>query len=58
MNEQKKYLLTEADLPKAWYNIQADLPQPLPPVIHPGTMQPIGPADLAPLFPMALIMQE
>ncbi|MGH7595274.1 MAG: TrpB-like pyridoxal phosphate-dependent enzyme [bacterium] len=58
MSEQKKYLLTEADLPKAWYNIQADLPQPLPPVIHPGTMQPIGPADLAPLFPMALIMQE
>ncbi len=58
MNEQKKYLLTEGDLPKAWYNIQADLPQPLPPVIHPGTMQPIGPADLAPLFPMALIMQE
>jgi tryptophan synthase beta chain len=58
MNEQKKYLLTEADLPKAWYNIQADLPQPLPPVIHPGTMQPIGPDDLAPLFPMALIMQE
>jgi tryptophan synthase beta chain len=58
MNEQKKYLLTEADLPKAWYNIQADLPQPLPPVIHPGTMKPIGPDDLAPLFPMALIMQE
>lgn len=58
MNEQKKYWLTEADLPKAWYNIQADLPQPLPPVIHPGTMQPIGPDDLAPLFPMALIMQE
>jgi len=58
MNQQKKYLLTEADLPKAWYNIQADLPQPLPPVIHPGTLQPIGPDDLAPLFPMALIMQE
>jgi tryptophan synthase beta chain len=58
MSEQKKYLLTEADLPKAWYNIQADLPQPLPPVIHPGTMQPIGPDDLAPLFPMALIGQE
>lgn len=58
MNEQKKYLLTEADLPKAWYNIQADLPQPLPAVIHPGTMKPIGPDNLAPLFPMALIMQE
>jgi tryptophan synthase beta chain len=58
MNEQKQYLLTEADLPKAWYNIQADLPRPLPPVIHPGTLKPIGPDDLAPLFPMALIMQE
>ena len=58
MNQQKKYLLTEADLPKTWYNIQADLPQPLPPVIHPGTLKPIGPDDLAPLFPMALIMQE
>jgi tryptophan synthase beta chain len=58
MSEQKKFLLTEAELPKAWYNIQADLPQPLPPVIHPGTLQPIGPADLAPLFPMALIGQE
>jgi len=58
MNAQNKYLLTEADLPKAWYNVQADLPKPLPPVIHPGTLQPIGPADLAPLFPMALIMQE
>jgi tryptophan synthase beta chain len=58
MNKQKKYLLTEADLPKTWYNIQADLPQPLPPVIHPGTLKPIGPDDLAPLFPMALIMQE
>ncbi len=58
MNEQKKYSLTEAELPKAWYNIPADLPQPLPPVIHPGTLKPIGPDDLAPLFPMALIMQE
>ncbi|MCJ7812207.1 TrpB-like pyridoxal phosphate-dependent enzyme, partial [bacterium] len=41
-----------------WYNIQADLPKPLPPVLHPGTGQPIGPDDLAPLFPMELIMQE
>ncbi|MDR7486771.1 MAG: TrpB-like pyridoxal phosphate-dependent enzyme [Armatimonadota bacterium] len=51
-------LLSEGDVPKAWYNIAADLPVPPPPVIHPGTKQPIGPADLAPLFPMALIMQE
>ncbi|RME01946.1 MAG: TrpB-like pyridoxal phosphate-dependent enzyme, partial [Calditrichaeota bacterium] len=48
----------EEALPEAWYNIQADLPRPLPPVIHPGTKQPIGPDDLAPLFPMALIQQE
>lgn len=53
-----KYTLTEEQMPTAWYNIQADLPKPLPPVLHPGTGQPIGPADLAPLFPMALIMQE
>ncbi len=54
----KKIILAESDLPKQWYNIQADLPKPLPPVIHPGTRQPIGPDDLAPLFPMSLIMQE
>ncbi|MFC1568634.1 TrpB-like pyridoxal phosphate-dependent enzyme [bacterium] len=54
----KKIILEEKDLPKQWYNIQADLPKPLPPVIHPGTGQPIGPDDLAPLFPMSLIMQE
>ena len=55
---QTKFLLPETELPRAWYNIQADLPEPLPPVIHPGTKQPIGPDDLAPLFPMELIMQE
>ncbi|MBI3998792.1 MAG: TrpB-like pyridoxal phosphate-dependent enzyme [Armatimonadetes bacterium] len=53
-----KILLGEGDIPKAWYNVAADLPVPLPPVIHPGTKQPIGPGDLAPLFPMALILQE
>lgn len=53
-----KYILPEDRSPTAWYNIQADLPAPLPPPLHPGTGQPIGPADLAPLFPMALIMQE
>jgi len=51
-------LLPQDQMPKAWYNIQADLPKPLPPVINPGTGQPISPDDLAPLFPMALIMQE
>ena len=55
---QTKFLLDEKDLPSRWYNIQADLPAPLPPVIHPGTLQPIGPQDLAPLFPMEIIKQE
>ena len=45
-------------MPTAWYNIQADLSTPLPPVLHPGTGQPITPDDLAPLFPMSLIEQE
>jgi tryptophan synthase beta chain len=53
-----KYLLPEDRMPTSWYNIQSDLPVPPPPVLHPGTMQPVGPGDLAPLFPMALIMQE
>jgi tryptophan synthase beta chain len=53
-----KYVLDEDRMPTSWYNIQADLPEPLPPVLHPGTKQPVGPDDLAPLFPMELIMQE
>ena len=53
-----KHLLPEVHIPRTWYNIAADLPQPPPPVLHPGTGQPVGPDDLAPLFPMALIMQE
>jgi tryptophan synthase beta chain len=53
-----KFLLSEKDLPTRWYNIQADLETPLPPPLHPGTGQPIGPQDLAPLFPMELIKQE
>ena len=58
MNDTVKYVLEENRMPKSWYNIAADLPEPLAPVMHPGTGQPIGPEDLAPLFPMALIMQE
>jgi tryptophan synthase beta chain len=58
MSEQVKYLLDETRIPKDWYNIVADLPRPPEPVLHPGTLQPVGPADLEPLFPMALIMQE
>src|SRR3990172_7696344 len=53
-----KILLSEKDLPKQWYNIAADMPNPVKPALHPGTGQPIGPDDLAPLFPMALILQE
>ena len=58
MNETVKYLLTEDRIPRFWYNVAADLPSPAPPELHPGTGQPVGPADLAPLFPMALIQQE
>ncbi len=58
MGDTIKYLLDEKDIPKNWYNIVADLPEPPAPVMHPGTGQPVGPDDLAPLFPMACIMQE
>ena len=58
MSDTTKYVLSEDRIPRSWYNIVADLPKPLAPVLHPGTGQPIGPADLAPLFPMALIGQE
>ena len=58
VNNQIKFVLDETQIPKAWYNLAADLPKPLPAVLHPGTKQPVGPADLEPLFPMALIMQE
>ncbi|MBV8504865.1 MAG: TrpB-like pyridoxal phosphate-dependent enzyme [Alphaproteobacteria bacterium] len=58
MSETTKYLLDENALPSEWYNIVADLPRPPDPALHPGTLQPVGPADLEPLFPMALIAQE
>jgi len=58
MTDTIKYLLDESRIPKYWYNLVADLPVPPPPVLHPGTHQPVGPDDLAPLFPMELIMQE
>ena len=62
MSDTVKYLLEEEDIPKTWYNIVADLPEPPAAVLHPGTGQPVGPDDLAPLFPMAIItiywMQE
>jgi tryptophan synthase beta chain len=53
-----KVLLDESEMPRAWYNLIPDLPQPPPPVLHPATHEPIGPQDLAPLFPMELIGQE
>src|SRR6266705_1954661 len=58
MSDTVKYLLDETRLPKVWYNIVADLPRPPEPVLHPGTLQPVGPQDLESLFPMALIQQE
>lgn len=53
-----KLLLDESKLPSHWYNVLVDLPKPLPPPLHPGTKKPLGPEDLAPLFPMELIKQE
>ncbi len=58
MTDRTKFILDESRMPTHWYNIAADLPVPLAPVLHPGTMQPVGPDDLAPLFPMELILQE
>jgi tryptophan synthase beta chain len=56
--DDTKFLLPESKIPERWYNIVPDLPRPPAPVLHPGTKQPVGPDDLAPLFPMALIAQE
>src|SRR5207245_10891506 len=56
--DNTKFLLDEKDIPTKWYNIQADFKTPLPPPLHPGTGQPIGPQDLAQLFPKELIKQE
>ncbi|MGH3111496.1 MAG: TrpB-like pyridoxal phosphate-dependent enzyme, partial [Gaiellaceae bacterium] len=58
MSDMVKYVLEESRLPEAWYNLAADLPEPLPPVLHPGTGEPVSPDDLAPLFPMQIILQE
>jgi tryptophan synthase beta chain len=58
MTDQTRFLLNESDLPKFWYNINADSPVPPTPVLHPGTMEPVTPDFLSVLFPMDLIMQE
>src|SRR6202142_207808 len=56
--ETIQYNLPQSRIPRAWYNIVPDLPKPMAPVLHPATLKPIGPDDLAPLFPMSLILQE
>ena len=58
MDAPTKILLGVSEIPTHWYNVVADLPVPPPPPLHPGTHEPIGPDDLAPLFPMAIIEQE
>lgn len=58
MSDQTKFLLNESDLPKQWYNVNADMPVPPAPVLHPGTHEPVTPDFLSVLFPMELIMQE
>jgi tryptophan synthase beta chain len=58
MSERTKITLDESEIPRRWYNVVPDLPSPQPPPLHPGTLQPVGPEDLAPLFPMELIRQE
>jgi tryptophan synthase beta chain len=58
MADITKYILDESEMPARWYNMIPDLPQPPPPPLHPGTREPVGPEDLAPLFPQALIAQE
>ena len=56
--ERSTFLLDETQIPTQWYNVVPDLPSPPPPPLHPGTREPVGPDDLLPLFPMALIQQE
>ena len=58
MSDKTRFILDEKDMPTAWYNLLADAPRPLDPYLHPMTNEPLGPDDLSPLFPMALIMQE
>lgn len=58
MEKQRKFILDDKKMPRSWYNILADMKTPPQPPLHPGTKQPLGPDDLAPLFPRALIAQE
>jgi len=56
--KRSMFFLDQKDMPTQWYNVLADMPEPMPPYLHPMTKQPMGPEDLAPLFPMELIKQE
>ena len=58
MSQQTRFDLTQADIPSAWYNLNADFPEPLPPPLHPGTKEPMPPAALEAIFPKNLIEQE
>lgn len=58
MSDRSRFLLDESRIPKAWYNVNADLPTPPTPVLHPGTMEPVTPDFLSVLFPMNIVMQE
>src|SRR4030066_2606094 len=58
MSDQTRFILNETDLPRFWYNINADSPLPPTPVLHPGTLEPVTPDFLSVLFPMDLILQE
>ena len=58
MSDTIKYLLPESEMSKSWYNIVTGLPEPPPPVLHPETAKPVGPDDLASLFPLELSLQE
>jgi tryptophan synthase beta chain len=58
MNETRKHILAESEIPRQWYNIQADMPNKLAPSLHPGTKQPITAEDLSSIFPLELIKQE
>jgi tryptophan synthase beta chain len=58
MNEAIKFILPDDRLPKVWYNLPADLPQPLPPILNAATGKPVGVEELTPLFPMSEILQE
>ena len=56
--EERKIMLNDSEIPRQWYNIMPDMPTPMNPPLHPGTGKPVGPQDLAPIFPMNIIEQE